>query len=82
MMSMPQFDNDGEWQPLASSNVSAARYVASPSGALGILSVRFASGGEYDYYDVPAEVAAALFVANSPGRYVRDVLSGYSYAGG
>jgi hypothetical protein len=74
---MPAASPPSEWTALSSSAVSAARYDA---GA-GTLSVIFKSGRSYDYV-VPPDVAAGLFTTPSPGRYVRDVLSGFSYAEG
>ena len=74
---MPAASPPSEWTALSSSAVSAARYDA---GA-GTLSVLFKSGRAYDYV-VPPDVAAGLFSSPSPGRYVRDVLSGYPYDGG
>ena len=74
---MPAASPPSEWTALSSSTVAAARWVASA----GTLSVLFKSGRSYDYI-VPPDVAAGLFSASSPGRYVRDVLSGFSYAEG
>ena len=74
---MPAASPPSEWTALSSSTVAAARWVASA----GTLSVLFKSGRSYDYA-VPPDVAAGLFSAPSPGRYVRDVLSGYPYDGG
>ena len=75
---MAQETLQGEWVPLSSSNVRAARYDAD----LRTLSVMFQSGAEYDYYEVPQTVADGLFNSSSPGRYVRNELSGYEYSGG
>jgi hypothetical protein len=74
---MPAASLPSEWTALSSSTVAAARYDANA----GTLSVLFKSGREYDYA-VPPAVAAGLFSSPSPGRYVRDVLSGYPYDGG
>ena len=74
---MPAAPPPSEWTGLSSSTVAAARYDANA----GTLSVIFKSGRSYDY-QVPPEVAAGLFSSPSPGRYVRDVLSGYPYDGG
>ena len=74
---MPDAPLPSEWTALSSSTVAAARWVASA----GTLSVLFKSGRSYDYV-VPPDVAAGLFSSPSPGRYVRDVLSGVPYAGG
>ena len=72
---MPAASPPSEWTALSSSAVSAARWDADT----GTLSVIFKSGRSYDYV-VPPDVAAGLFSSPSPGRYVRDVLSGFSYA--
>jgi hypothetical protein len=74
---MPAASPPSEWTGLPSSTVAAARWDA----GTGTLSVIFKSGRSYDYV-VPPDVAAGLFSAPSPGRYVRDVLSGYPYDGG
>jgi hypothetical protein len=79
---MPAASPPSEWTGLPSSTVAAARFDPPPAGQdTGTLSVLFKSGRAYDYV-VPPDVAAGLFSASSPGRYVRDVLSGYPYAGG
>jgi hypothetical protein len=80
---MPAASPPSKWTALSSSAVSAARWDpgSSPGQATGTLSVLFKSGRAYDYV-VPPDVAAGLFSASSPGRYVRDVLSGFSYAEG
>jgi len=75
---MPASRLPSGWVPLASTNVRAARYDEDSA----TLSVVFHSGGEYDYYNVSPQVAAGLFEAASPGRYVKDVLNGFSYSGG
>jgi hypothetical protein len=72
---MPAASLPSEWTALSSSTVAAARYAVDA----GVLSVLFKSGRAYDYV-VPPDVAVGLFSASSPGRYVRDVLSGFSYA--
>ena len=74
---MPAASPPSEWTGLPSSTVAAARWDA----GTGTLSVIFKSGRSYDYV-VPPDVAAGLFSSPSPGRYVRDVLSGFSYAEG
>ena len=74
---MPDAPLPSDWTELSSSTVAAARWDADA----GTLSVIFKSGRSYDYA-VPPDVAAGLFTTPSPGRYVRDVLSGFSYAEG
>ena len=80
---MPAASLPSDWTGLPSSTVAAARWDpgSSPGQAAGVLSVLFKSGRSYDYA-VPPGVAAGLFSSPSPGRYVRDVLSGYPYDGG
>jgi hypothetical protein len=79
---MPAVSLPSEWTALSSSAVSVARFDPPAVGqSYGTLSVIFKSGRSYDYA-VPPDVAAGLFSAPSPGRYVRDVLSGYPYDGG
>ena len=79
---MPDAPLPSDWTELSSSTVAAARFDPPPAGqSTGTLSVIFKSGRSYDYV-VPPDVAAGLFSSPSPGRYVRDVLSGYPYAGG
>jgi hypothetical protein len=79
---MPAASPPSEWTALPSSTVAAARFDPPDAGtASGTLSVLFKSGRAYDYA-VPPDVAAGLFTTPSPGRYVRDVLSGFSYAEG
>ena len=80
---MPAASPPSEWTGLPSSTVAAARWDpgSSPGQASGTLSVLFKSGRSYDYA-VPPDIAAGLFSSSSPGRYVRDVLSGYPYDGG
>ena len=79
---MPDALPPSDWTALSSSAVSAARFDPPVAGqSTGTLSVIFKSGRAYDYV-VPPDVAAGLFSSPSPGRYVRDVLSGYPYDGG
>jgi hypothetical protein len=79
---MPDAPPPSDWTALSSSTVAAARFDPPEAGqSTGTLSVIFKSGRAYDYV-VPPDVAAGLFSSPSPGRYVRDVLSGFSYAEG
>jgi len=59
-----------KWQEVSSSNIAAIAYVAGDPAEtdLGELYVRFSSGAEYAYADVPAQVAEDLFTAESVGR--------------
>lgn len=49
-----------------SSNLSHVGY------ADGVLSIRFKSGGEWAYHDVPPEVHAAMMAADSVGSYFHN----------
>ena len=73
---MPADPLPSEWVPLASRNVRAARYDADTL----TLGVMFNSGSEYEYYDVPQEVADEFMNSSSPGSEVRSLLGGYAYA--
>jgi len=65
-----------EWQRVQSSNVDAVMY--DPEAR--VLSVRFHSGGEYSYRNVPPDVARGLVDAESPGRYFASNIRGnYSH---
>lgn len=64
---------DGEWMSVNSTNVDRIRYFAGDM----TLDVEFHSGSWYEYFEVPPEIAAGMYSANSKGRYVwnwlRDV---------
>lgn len=65
-----------EWVQLASSNLESALY--DPDSR--ILTIRFHSGGEYQYSDVEPEVAKELTTTPRPGRYFADYINGrYAY---
>lgn len=53
-----------------SSNISHAGY----DPRIGVLSVRFKSGVEYDYQNVTAKQHAAFLAADSPGGWVAEHL--------
>jgi hypothetical protein len=54
---------------VVSSNIAAIGYEAgNPETDMGTLQVRFSSGSEYTYEDVPAQVAQELFEAESVGQ--------------
>lgn len=61
---------NGNWQPQLSSNVMSIRYLYYDND----LFVNFLSGGRYVYHEVPPEIAAAMYVTTSPGRFVWRVL--------
>jgi len=64
-----------EWIPLNSTNVRACRY--DPQAHT--LQVAFHTGGMYIYYNIPKSVFNEFVMSSSPGRFVRDILSGYKY---
>jgi hypothetical protein len=70
-------DEEGEWTPLASSNLSAFRYDARAQ----ILEVRFVDGREYRYRDVDRATVDGLSAAPSAGKYFNSVIKegGYTY---
>lgn len=61
-------DVASDWQPLASSNLSAFRY----DPDTGQLEIRFVNGTTYSYAGVDPTVVAGLAEASSPGRYFHD----------
>ena len=56
----------GEWHPVISSNIGDVRY----DQLRRHLDVRFKTGATYRYRRVPQDIAAGLFSAPSPGRYL------------
>lgn len=68
------------WQPypyFESSNIASARY----EDVAQILEVTFHNGGSYQYYDVPAQVAAGFGQAESKGSFLASAIKGnYRYA--
>jgi hypothetical protein len=73
-----QWAASGQWVHLASSNVTAIRYIEDAR----ILEVEFHGGGVqafYSYFAVPPEVAVGFYNADSPGRYVWRVLRGEGF---
>jgi len=61
-----------EWQKVESSNVAAFGYKAEERE----LHIRFNSGAEYVYFDVPANVVQAFMEADSKGRYLNENIKG------
>lgn len=59
-------------RPVSSSAISSVGY--DPKGK--VLELEFASGGVYDYYEVPRKVYAALLVAESKGRFIAEEIRG------
>ncbi len=58
-----------EYQEVTSSNIAAVGFEASvPVSEFGTLGIRFTSGDEYLYSDVPTTVAEALLGAESVGK--------------
>lgn len=55
---------------LKSSNLAHMSWAATDStGDTGVLRIRFNNGLEYEYAEVPREIAQALLDAESAGRY-------------
>ena len=77
--SMPTVGTNGQLIPIESDNVSAAGYDESTM----IMTVRFDSGGLYEYYDVPAELWTSFIAAQpdpwSQVGYPRLVQGGIPY---
>jgi len=66
-----------EWTDVDSSNVAAIGYDEEDNS----LFVRFNSGQEYVYYNVPVETVAAFNDADSKGKYLNERIKGaYEYA--
>ena len=66
---------DRSWRFVTSSNVEAIRYLYDEQ----ILEVEFQYNRYYQYYNVPVDVAKAMYRSNSPGVFVNDVLVDYSF---
>lgn len=65
-----------EWIEVVSTNIKAVAYDA----VLSKLHVKFNSGAEYVYLDVPVEVFNGLVEAPSTGRFFADEIRGkYEY---
>ena len=66
-----------EFAPFTSSNVSSIRYDAEQA----ILEVTFNSGGTYQYYNVPSQVADDFERADSKGSFLATNIKGsYQYS--
>lgn len=66
-----------EWQPVESSNIEAIAYSSGKSE----LHVKFKSGVEYAYSDVPASVVDDLMAAPSKGKFLAENIKGkYPYS--
>lgn len=65
-----------EWTPVESSNIAAiGSEVGDPN-----LYVRFISGMEYVYHDVPEEVVQSFLDADSKGKFLSEHIKGkYEY---
>ena len=61
-----------EWKQVESSNIDAIAYDEDNQE----LRVRFKSGTEYVYTDVPAKVYQGFLDADSKGRYLNTVIKG------
>lgn len=66
--------------PVESSNIAAVAFDARQDDeTVGTLYVRFKNGGEFAYYDVPAEKYDAFLDAESKGKfYIANVKSAYA----
>lgn len=72
-----QFLVDGNELTMASTNVEDIRWDVNTD----TLTVRFKSGGVYEYYGVPLSVVIAFVETDSPGRFVWNKLRDlYPYA--
>ena len=58
--------------PVTSTTIASAGYVPEEQ----VLELRFKSGENYSYFDVPAPVHAALLAAGSKGRYFNEAIRG------
>ena len=67
---MPEF-NYNEWIPLGSDNIEAVLY----NGLAQQLQVRFKSGAEYHYFQVPDSIFSDLMRAPSKGEYFSEHIS-------
>ncbi|KKN03094.1 hypothetical protein LCGC14_1111210 [marine sediment metagenome] len=66
-----------EWTDVDSSNLAAIGYDEEDNS----LFVRFNSGQEYVYYDVPVDIFEAFKDAESKGKYLNEHIKGaYGYA--
>ena len=62
----------GYWKEVSSSNVAKIRYRNWDR----VLEVEFKSGWAYDYFEVPYEVARAMYMAESKGKFIHDRMRG------
>lgn len=69
-----------EFIPVESSNIAAVGFDArADDTTIGTLYVRFKNGGEFAYYDVPAEKYDAFLDSESKGKfYIANVKSAYA----
>lgn len=64
------------WASVDSSNIDALKF--DPQG--GNLHVRFKTGAEYIYEDVPVELVEGLYHASSVGRFLREnIMDNYTH---
>lgn len=69
-----------QWTPVESSNVAAIGYENHDDELKAELYVRFKSGLEYVYHDVPAGVVQEFLDADSKGKYLNEHIKGaYAY---
>jgi hypothetical protein len=68
--------SEDNWHLLVSSNLYGCRYDAGEE----VLHVRFKSGSEYQYFDVPEHVFDSLITAESAGKYFhKNIREAYIY---
>ena len=62
-----------EWKEVESSNIAAIAYDKEQQE----LHVRFNSGAEYAYYEVPVAVYQEFLIAPSKGKYLNEGIKGF-----
>jgi len=71
---------EGKWQSVVSSNIAAIGYKTYDSDMKCDLFVRFNSGAEYTYHNVPTDVVQEFLDAGSKGGFFAANIKGkYSY---
>lgn len=62
----------GYWRDVSSTNVAKIRYRSWDR----VLEVEFKSGWAYEYHEVPYEVARAMYLAESKGKFIHYRMKG------
>lgn len=65
-----------EWHDVESSNVASTGYEVNDNGLNVELHVRFKSGAEYIYHDVPADTVQKFLDADSQGKFLNENIKG------